>query len=468
MTVTVSEVQSDRQYYHVIVLRRNGTEVLFIRRDDGLELPSVAIPRWQRTAENLTTKVKRKLGCDAICLFSLRELMCEVRDGELCQVMECVREARLPSDAVWVPATSLSTENFGDRENAALIQEFLAKWKHQKDDPLSPFAKPGWFQELVRWVSEVIRPLDLQLSGSFRQFNAGASFSLIRFETTGEAVWFKAVGDPNRHEFGITLQLAELFRQFLPDIVATRPDWNGWLSLEAEGRALEENWDVELWRKAASALAKLQIESLTKTNQIIASGARNLDDPALLTLVHPFFAEMSRVMKEQTKVPPPTLTEEQLAGLEETIGDRIGQQKNLDIPDTLGHLDMNPGNVVASARSSVFLDWAEAYVGNPGFTFQYFLEHCRRAFAGDPVTTAKITAAYTQEWKGLLSPTVIEEALRLSRLIAVFAYAAGTNSWRDQEKLKDPAFTAYLRSLTRRMNREATELPDRRSRCLSL
>jgi hypothetical protein len=35
---------------------------------------------------------------------------------------------------------------------------------------------------------------------------------LVRFETTREPVWFKAVGKPNLHELAITLLLTALFR----------------------------------------------------------------------------------------------------------------------------------------------------------------------------------------------------------------------------------------------------------------
>jgi hypothetical protein len=56
--------------------------------------------------------------------------------------------------------------------------------------------------------------------------------------------------------------------------------------------------------------------------------------------------------------------------------------------------------------------------------------------------------------------------LQLSPLLAAFAYAASSNGWRDQEILDDSRRAGYLRSLTRRMNREANQLNERRSPCL--
>lgn len=37
----------------------------------------------------------------------------------------------------------------------------------------------------------------------------------------------KAVGEPNLHEFSITLALSKLFPQSVAKMIAARPDWNG-------------------------------------------------------------------------------------------------------------------------------------------------------------------------------------------------------------------------------------------------
>jgi hypothetical protein len=207
----------------------------------------------------------------------------------------------------------------------------------------------------------MIRPLGLRLNGSFRQFNASPSFSLIRFETSGPAIWFKAAGEPNRHEFGITLKLVELFPNFLPKIIATRADWNGWLCFEAEGSDLGETREISLWETTAAILARLQIESVSKVSDITVSGARDLSTARLLGLVHPFFNVMAQLMRSQTKVPPAILSQEELHRLEAGIQRCLALLRDLEIPDALGHLDLTPGNIITSPRGCAFLDWAEAY-----------------------------------------------------------------------------------------------------------
>jgi len=66
----------------------------------------------------------------------------------------------------------------------------------------------------------------------------------------------------------------------------------------------------------------------------------------------------------------------------------------------------------------------------------------------------------------VVSPAAIADALAFAPLLAVFAYAAGNDVWNETQRLEEPATAGYLRSLARRMHREARELADRRTLCL--
>ena len=69
---------------------------------------------------------------------------------------------------------------------------------------------------------------------SIRQFSAGGTFALIRFDFhSGATFWMKATGEPNRHEFCVTRKLAQVCPEFLPPRIAEREDWNAWLMEDA-------------------------------------------------------------------------------------------------------------------------------------------------------------------------------------------------------------------------------------------
>lgn len=226
-----SQQQCEREICRLIILGRDRTEVLLTSAESGLALPVVEIPRWERLAENLTGSLRTDWGCDAICLFT-PNCSSEDRDsnGKHYVVMECWCDEGQSGETVWKPIGSLTAGSFRQAAEFRVFEQSLQELDIYQRDPSSPFTRKGWLAELRGWTAEVIRPLGLELTGSFCQYNGSPCFSLIRFETNGPAVWFKATGKPNRREFPITLKLAERFPRFIPKILGTKPEWNGWLS----------------------------------------------------------------------------------------------------------------------------------------------------------------------------------------------------------------------------------------------
>ena len=460
--------QSDRETCRVIVLGQNREDVLLRVTQAGSSLPSVEVPRWQRLAEHLTAGLRRDFGCEAVCLFSLKNPSSGSESiGTHFEVMESWHDEGRAGGTVWNPIDSIVERSFQDSSEFRMIEQCLKELDCYEQHLSSPFVKRGWFAELRNWTAAILRSQGLELTGRFRQYNASPSFSLIWFETSGPAVWFKAVGEPNQTEFPITLKLAELFPMFASEILGTRPEWNGWLSREAVGTNLGETKQIALWERAARDLARLQIESIPRSEPIFDSGAHDLRPGALMASVDPFFDLVAQFMEEQTKIPPPALSRQELSLLKLRIQDSLTLLEELRIPNTLGHLDLNPWNIIVRADRSVFVDWAEAYVGHPFFSFQYLLEHFRRADVASAELESRLMEAYQEPWGNLLPAELVAEALTLAPLVAVFAYAVGTGAWRDTQRLRDQNLAGYFRALARRMNREAIGFIDRRSPCLS-
>jgi hypothetical protein len=462
-----SAEQNEREIYRVIVLSPGATKVLLVPNGQRHILPYVEIPRWQRVAENLNVAVRRDWGEEVVCLFEPETE--PPADGIVTRYQAaehlCTRSnPRMPT--CWVPVSVLSQDSLPDaRDYAAIKQVRTLCDGGMGAESAGLFSRLGWFNEARNWVDSVVESMGLHVNGRFQQLNASASFSLIRFETDGPALWFKAVGEPNQREFTVTCLLAQLFPEYLPRILGRRPDWNAWLSREAPGRLLSDVQEQVVWEQAAASLAKLQIQSIDRGSQILGSGARDLGSAALAKLIRPFLSVAGQLMERQTKVPPPILDCKDLSALADSLQMAVDSTKARGIPETIGHLDLNPGNIVASENRCAFLDWAEAYIGNPLFSLEYLLEHTRRTFGLDPAVATKLTAAYCAQWDEVVSPSIIADALAFAPLLAVFAYATGNDVWKETERFAEPATAGCLRSLARRMHREAKKLADRRTLC---
>jgi hypothetical protein len=381
--------------------------------------------------------------------------------------MECVHpDGPLPPTVSWAPFSSLTVASFRDADDSRRICNALRTLSHhdesRNDDP---FAKPGWLRELCSWIARQIEPLKIRLTGNFRQLNASASFCLMRFETTGSAVWFKAVGEPNSHEFNIVSLLANLFPAYLSPIVAVRPEWNAWLMTEAEGTSPDTDSIVSTWRTISTRLAELQIASLHELPRLISAGCRDIRVSSLHDSTDAFFTVMDKLMKQQIKTPPSILTSEEILDLSKRIKEILRLLAASGIPDALNHLDLNPGNIFVSGDRCTFIDWSEAAIGHPFLTFQYMLEHLTRLRPDCPYQREELVSAYASKWHRFAPRSAVSHSLALAPLIAVFAYAVSSGTWRQPEAFASPRAAGYFRSLVRRMKREVDALEDGSLKC---
>jgi hypothetical protein len=179
-----------------------------------------------------------------------------------------------------------------------------------------------------------------------------------------------------------------------------------------------------------------------------------------------FLARMAELMTKQTKQPPPILTNSDIAFLGQELKEACSVLQGLGLPDTLSHIDFNPGNILVSPEKCIFLDWAEGCLTNPLITFEYLREHARRNHLDAAAATEQITAAYLRPWQSLINGSDLRRGVGVSSLMAILAYGVALDARRSSDALENLTLAAYLRSLTRRMYREAVRIKRRSELCL--
>jgi hypothetical protein len=453
--------------YRLIITRRDATEILLSPKDDGWTLPRVEIQKQQRTAEQLTAEARKGWGLETCCLFVPSSGTSGPIGEAACAVLECAKHnENAPAGTYWMPVNVAA--DCSDAREAATIQDaFTELASYTAGEKPGPFAKPGWLRELFQWTYEQTAALGLRLTGNFRQFNASPTFSLLRLETDAAALWFKATGEPNAHELPITLLLAGLFPNYVPRILGVHNSWNGWLSAEAAGAPLDELTVCSAWERAAEGLAELQIESIGRATELVDGKCKDLRLPPAARHIDRFLNRMGEFMRAQEKLSPAPLVGTELLSLGEGLKEAFSLLQSFGFPDTLGHLDCNPGNLVVSKEHCVFLDWAEACVTNPVITFEYLRRHMERCAVEEPAADSRITAAYLRPWASFFSPDDLLRALAVAPPVAVFIHAVAGDAWRTLDPVSNPALAAYFRSLTRRMYRDTVLLVERSERCLN-
>ena len=453
--------------YRLLILRRDATEILLSPKDAGWTLPRVEIQKQQRVAEQLTNEIRKAWDLESSCLLLPSCGASGPSAGAAIAILECAKQnQKAPAETCWMPVHVAA--DCTSTEEAATIRDALAELaSYTSGEKPGPFAKLGWLRELFRWTYEQTAPLGMRLTGNFRQYNASPAFSLLRLETDGPALWFKATGEPNAHELPTTLLLARFFPNHVPRILGVHTSWNGWLSEEVAGSPLDELTECSAWERAVEGLAELQIESIGRAAELVGGNCKDLRLPLAVRHIDRFVTRMGAFMRVQEKQSPAPLVGTELLSLGEGLKDAFSLLQSFGFPDTLGHLDCNPGNLIVSPECCVFLDWAEACVTNPVITFEYLRRHMQRCGIEEPAVDSRITSAYLRPWASFFSPDDLRRAIAAAPPVAVFIHAIAGGAWCTLDPISNPALAAYFRSLTRRMYREAVLAVERSERCLN-
>jgi aminoglycoside phosphotransferase (APT) family kinase protein len=381
-----------------LVLVKSRSQAIWVERADGaLRLPRVTIPRWTRPAEQIQRVIEAGWHLRSIVLDFLPGKM----DSVHCAVVEIMSSETHDSLAA-ASIDKIAAEEMTSEEREA-IKAILAG----NGSTRGPFSRIGWIQEAMEWMRAEVGH-GIAFTGDIRQFNAGGSFELARFRTqAGPAYWLKAAGEPNAHEFHVTRKLVELCSEYLPRQICAREDWNAWV-MEDGGLSLRENLTLSVLEKAVVALALLQQQSISRLSELRDCGCRDQGLNSILDHLDEIMAYLEEVMTQQTSTKAPRLDQEQLHRFARFLRDAFEHMRSLEIPDALVHGDLNLGNILFDGERCVFIDWAEAYVGNPFLTFESLVAHLRSSDKQVAVWVPHLRYLYKSQWFGTLSSSRLE------------------------------------------------------------
>jgi Phosphotransferase enzyme family len=439
---------ADTTEFRVALLDPSSWMLVTVRDSDGIHLPRVRIPKWTRPAEEINDAVREK--------WQLVSLVLTVLNGKnaqpACAIAEVMspHSANLPCDLELHGIESIDTRDLDEDERAWLCDVVSGP-----PAVCGPFSRLGWLKEAQTWVKSDVT--GAEFNGDFRQYNASGTFALLRLSTkSGQSYWLKATGEPNRHEFSITIELEKLFPNYLPTLVAMREDWNAWVTEDA-GATVGDAHDPEILTAAVEALADLQLLSLDHISRLEAAGCMNRRLSAVQAHMTEVFAYLEESMGHQTSKKVMPVTSSRLGEIRFIVEDACERMQELCIPDCLVNGDINLNNILFDGQRFRFTDWAEGAIGNPFFTLQQVVQHITRD--GEHLEWApRLCGAYKKKWLGVLTERQIECAFVLMPLLTMVDYLYARGDWLYSSRRDDPSFQGFARTLGRCMDRAAAEL----------
>lgn len=423
--------------YRCVLVRPHSHAVLAFADDGRYQLPRVYISRATRPALEVQRAIKARWGLNILVL----EIWIAPDGLGVCAVAELLTAEIAPSFKE-VPVEELKRLEFREEECRRL--QLLLEGR-----PNTPFSQLGWIDEAIAWA-ESATGRTFCSSRCIEQWNAGGGFALLSMRSDdGRHYWLKATGEPNAHEFAITRFLWELCPDYLPKLVAAREDWNAWLTEDA-GDPLPDAPSPDELLAAAKRMAALQRLTVGQTDDLLASGAFDLRLPVLKSHIDLVIAYLIDAMARQTSKKSAPLSRGRLLELGQILRDACFRLDAFDIPDTLIHNDLNAGNILSDGAKLVFTDWSEAAVGNP-------LLSCERLCQLSQAHAEGVRACYRDCWSPWLAAGILDGAIALTPLLAIYACLYGRGDWIGQARGARPQFESYARSLARHMDRAAKD-----------
>lgn len=457
-TVRSADERASKAWQHpevsqcpLAIMRNADSEILAFGSQDQFTLPSCDLPARKRPAPILLATIHAVLGLDAICRYSL-----SINPSELCFVLDLIDpDQPLSGDQFWLPVKNIRWDSVAPPVRDTLWSVLARNNTYASGKLAGHFVSHGWLGPIQAWTQAALAPEGLHLTGAVGQYNIGPDFALLRFATSGRAVWFKAVGHPNCHEFAITRELSNFGLPHVPELIAVDESLQAWLMYEAAGTFPGSCYSREQWKWLARSLAELQLASLPFVPALASVGCCDLTIHRLEQRIDSYLLETAGLMRLQTAEPPLRLTSENLRLMERSLRTACRRMERLAVPDSIGHSDFNAGNILVRRGKVVFLDWAQGHLGPPCLTFEYLRLLVARSCPADDALMHEIRHEYLRVWASSAAGRDIAECLDLGPLLAVFAYAVVCHTAAGDFRSANAESIGFLRSLARRIYREA-------------
>lgn len=415
--------------------------------DDGTDhLPRIQIALGRRPAEEITSIIRDRWKLQSVVIDVLRLL----QTTSPCAVVELLSPTTQNVPALWkaVELASVKASEL-DVDESRIVDSML----RGDSGGRGPFSRLGWIEEVRLWIQRSVPSRHIEFDGTIQQLNGGSSFALMRLGTLSPpAYWLKAAGSPNLHELRITTAIAEFAPDYLPPLIASRMDWNAWIS-EESGRPIGQCASAVAYERASAAVAELQIKSRSNITSLMHAGCA---DQRVIVLYHKaaqLIDYLKDAMTKQTSTKATRLEESQIDALETAIRTACAKMLDLYIPDTLIHNDLNAGNILVSDERCVFTDWAEGCIGNPFATLQHLCLQATKQSNNAVTWLPSLKTTFKATWHHVLSERTIDSAFKLAPLLAIVSYLYGRGDWFDTPASRLPTFQGHARALTRHLNK---------------
>lgn len=353
----------------------------------------------------------------------------------------------LPVGGAWFSREGVRDLRLAVPEHRAVLEAWFTE---QADGSVPakrvPWARPGWYAEACCWFKEQARGCGYTLSGPIEQMHVRVWSCVLRVPTTTGDLYFKAAPASFAFEPALTAGLAQFWPAHLPKVLAVDPA-RCWMLMEDAGLTLRrssQGTDIAVWERLLDRFARLQIESVACSEQLLALGCPDRRLERLPALFESLLNEPRMLLIGQDG----GLSEEEYTRLWELpqgVRELCVQLASYGIPETLHHDDFHDGNIMLKDDRFIFFDWAECALAHPFYTMIIVLRWSKHVLDFDEATRARLRDAYLAPWTRYAARDDLLEAFDLAQQLGLLCRAL---TWHQTlAQLEEAEQWAYATSL---------------------
>lgn len=450
MDISIAAAFREMVEYRVVLVQRDSPTVLALGVLDGYCLPRVGIPQFTRPAQQLRNEIYIAWGLEALIV----EIITIGLSRASCVVAELLTSGMI-SEFKTVRLDQISASELSDEERLE-VQLLL------DGNATNPLSHLGWIDEAVDWVRTTAGKT-FSSKKDTEQLNAGAGFALLRFRSDdGCDYWLKATGEPNTHEPSITSCLSKLCGGYLPEFIASKPEWNAWL-MSGDGVRVTEmptkpSALFRLLEDAVTSMAEVQIKTAGLDLKLLEAGAFDQRLSVLSDQTATLFEHLGEAMSQQTSTKVSRIEQSRVEQLREIFELICARVERGALPNCIVHGDMNLSNILMASQHCQFIDWCEAYLGNPLTTLQHLLLLNRVADVElKSFIERSLKNKYRTAMSRLCDPGLIDIGFIFMPFLAACSTLYGRGEWLTRSGCDEPHRSFYARRLGHYLDEAARE-----------
>lgn len=387
----------------------------------AVQLPQFARTRrrfWQEV-DHINREVLTRLALEVTTLCCLQLEDNRSLNGEVALVYAMENHSpqwQPPRGAGWYTREDLDTLTFANPDERHYAQAWFA-WRESEHAQRVEWYRPGWFWVARAWLLAYIMCIPDVTVEAFTQMRTWQRSSMFKaVPNYGDTIYFKAVPPVFAHEVPLTAWLSNQFPDYFPHVVALDTERH-WLLLRDHGkRSLEAVQDIGMWETALRVLARLQIRLSETPDELRALGipSQTLDETAdyLDVLLADETALRAGGFLDDAAIARLRQQQPQLKAM-------CAELAACGIPYSLEHGDFYPGQVIVQGDRLVFIDWSDATLTHPFFSYvalEIFVENEMPQIT--PEMRARLQAAYLEPWAEFVDQDTLSRTLALARPLA--------------------------------------------------